>query len=62
MKLQYSRQIFLKMLKCQVLLKSVQREQSCSSRMDRHTDGWKTDRQNKANSRYSKLYERAEKL
>ena len=38
MKLEYSRQIFEKILKYQVLPKSVQWEPSCSMRTERQTD------------------------
>ena len=47
MKLEFSRQIFLKTLKYQILWKSVQWEQSCSIRTDRPIDG-----HDEANSRF----------
>jgi len=56
MKPELSRQIFEKMLKYQILLKSFKWEQSCSMR----TDGW-TDRHDETNSRLSQFCEGAYK-
>jgi len=50
MKLEFSPQIFEKMLKCQLSWKSIQWEPSSSMRTDRH---------DKANSRFSQFCEHA---
>jgi hypothetical protein len=52
-KLEFSRQIFEKKLKCQVSSKSVQWEPSCSMRMDRWTDRLIVAFRNFAKSDYS---------